>query len=883
MPQYREEVSLEKLWADFNFTPNAGQRAAITHSDGPLLLTAGPGSGKTRVLLWRTVNLIVFHEVDPGEIFLATFTEKAARQLKQGLQHYLGHVTNLTGRRYDLSEMAIGTVHSICQQLLGDRRFSQGGTRRIVPRLMDQLGQYFYLNRQVWTGLMEHGDFIRHEEYGSFHEGHQFINGYLDPREEPYGSRHLAVQNAQRIFNRFSEEMVAHREVVSLTQEDERMLRLYDYYRSGLNEAYAARTDFSLLQNSLLSVLRRHLRTRKIFRHVIIDEYQDTNAIQEELYFLLAEGHRNICVVGDDDQALYRFRGATVENLVQFATRCAGRIGVKPRRINLQINYRSRKRIVDCYTRFMVKTDWSDGTDGHYRVMNKGVRAHSEDDNVSVVTPPRGANQEDTFAVIAERIRAMKESGCIQDYNQVACLFPSLKFRGETNAAVTRLINAFEAVGIPTYAPRAGRFLEVEEARAIFGLFLKVFNMPPRLDVASFSYQAFAGWMTDCRKLAETMIADAPELGEFIKLRRTEWKDRRTDFVVLQNFFASHGEELDSEFNPMLLRQLSELKKLTASTRRTLGRKAFSDLIRRRYLEGKPVDNAFVISRVTTVDWSLLDLFYQFMGFPHFKRMFDLAEAGTDEGPICNLSLVSGYLARYMEEYQTLITGRALHEDGFQHQFFNSFCYALYRLDESEYENPEDPFPKGRVPFLTIHQSKGLEFPVVILGNLYRRTHATNVLESKVRHLLGKEGEPIGRMSEFDNMRLFYVALSRAQNLLVLPQWKGSRVFGPLKCIQQMQLPNLSELDVRELPCAAIEANDIGHSYSYTGDYLSYLRCSRYYMIFRKYDFAPARSQGQLFGSLVHRTIEDLHLFLLEQLKDGGGGAQVQAAAEIKN
>jgi len=110
-----ENITLESLWEHFLFTPNAGQRQAIEHTEGPLLLTAGPGSGKTRVLLWRTVNLIVFHEVKPAEIFLATFTEKAARQLKEGLQHLLGHVTNETGRTFDLSEMAIGTVHAICR------------------------------------------------------------------------------------------------------------------------------------------------------------------------------------------------------------------------------------------------------------------------------------------------------------------------------------------------------------------------------------------------------------------------------------------------------------------------------------------------------------------------------------------------------------------------------------------------------------------------------------------------------------------------------------------------------------------------------------------------------------------------------------------------
>lgn len=95
---------------------------------------------------------------------------------------------------------------------------------------------------------------------------------------------------------------------------------------------------------------------------------QDTNAIQEKIFFNLAKGNQNICVVGDDDQALYRFRGATVENLVEFEDRCLNAIGVKPKRIDLDINYRSRKNIVDTYTGFINLADWQKERPltGHY-------------------------------------------------------------------------------------------------------------------------------------------------------------------------------------------------------------------------------------------------------------------------------------------------------------------------------------------------------------------------------------------------------------------------------------------------------------------------------------------------------------------------------------
>ncbi|MGB3220415.1 MAG: UvrD-helicase domain-containing protein, partial [Anaerolineae bacterium] len=110
--------TIERLWAEASFTPNPAQRDAILHVNGPLYLPAGPGSGKTRVLLWRTLNLIVFHGVSPNAIYLSTFTEKAARQLKEGLRGMLGLASNATGRPYDISQMYVGTVHSLCQRLI---------------------------------------------------------------------------------------------------------------------------------------------------------------------------------------------------------------------------------------------------------------------------------------------------------------------------------------------------------------------------------------------------------------------------------------------------------------------------------------------------------------------------------------------------------------------------------------------------------------------------------------------------------------------------------------------------------------------------------------------------------------------------------------------
>ena len=114
-------------------------------------------------------------------------------------------------------------------------------------------------------------------------------------------------------------------------------------------------------------------------------------------------------------------------------------------------------------------------------------------------------------------------------------------------------------------------------------------------------------------------------------------------------------------------------------------------------------------------------------------------------------------------------------------------------------------------------------------------------------------------------MRMFYVALSRARNLLVIAhfQGRGQSINEPFKSMLDADFPRLKNLDVRSLPSSQSIDVELPRTFSYTGDFLLYKRCPRYYMVFRKYGFVPSRSQTMFFGSLVHQTIEDLHQHLI--------------------
>lgn len=855
-------LTLRDLWRARNFSPNPNQEQAILHTEGPLYLPAGPGSGKTRVLLWRTVNLIVFHDVKPNDIYLSTFTEKAALQLREGLRQYLGAVTNITGVPYDIGNMYVGTVHSLCQHLIADRRLYPNRERPKTPQLMDDLEQYFFLyNRRRWDALTSVAAFESEPNFA--------INSYFKKNSN---SRHHAVVNAIALFNRLSEERIdpqaARKRALNLTLQ--KLLVMYEEYLELLASVNAVPlTDFSLLQQNAVKVLEATPEASNVFRHVIIDEYQDTNTIQEQLFFKLAAGHKNLCVVGDDDQALYRFRGATVENFVQFPERCEKYLGIAPRRIELNVNYRSRERIVDFYTRFMDHEDWrvAGKRNKFYRVADKEITAHSKDKGPSVVATTPG-KPEDTCEQIALLVRDLIQSGKVNNPNQIAFLFPSLKYDGKMTDQVRRMKEALERVGLEVYAPRAGRFLEVPEAMDVLSLFTQIFGNPEKGEYVSRGLNQFHNWLDTLEARGKELVKADGQLAHYIADLKTEIKQSVTDYALLERVLAKNGWDASIPYDGAIhKRALVSAPGLSEHAKNAISAWYFEKFLdRQRDAGAPPLNLAYILNRATSVDWSVLDLFYRFCGFTHFKAMFDRAEKFGDEGPLANLALLSNYLAQFNDIHGTVITGRRLSDNRFQRQFFVMYLYALYRLSESEYEDAEDPFPKGRIPFLTIHQSKGLEFPVVVLSNP-RKDGKLQQLEEIVAPLLDREGEPLDRQADFDVMRMFYVALSRAQNLLVLAHLKGAgqRINKPFQEMLDDGFPRLDKFKLSSVAVAQSKDEDLPKNYSYTADYLLYQKCPRQYMIFRKYDFVPSRSQTMFFGSLVHRTLEDLHQFLISE------------------
>jgi DNA helicase-2/ATP-dependent DNA helicase PcrA len=289
----------DELLADLN----PAQREAVLHVDGPLLVVAGAGSGKTRVLTHRVAHLIEAHGIKPNEILAITFTNKAATEMRERLERMLGHTARA---------IWILTFHAACGRML--RREAERLGYRSNFTIYDQADQV----RLVKACL---------EELGK------------DPKRFTPRGIHAQISNAKN-------QLVSPDEYTARVSSfwDQTVAEVYELYQRRLFRSNAV--DFDDILMLTVQVLERFPEARErwqtAFRHVLVDEYQDTNHAQYRFLQLLAEKHRNVFAVGDPDQSIYAFRGADIRNILDFE-RDFGGAGV----VALEQNYRSTNRILE--------------------------------------------------------------------------------------------------------------------------------------------------------------------------------------------------------------------------------------------------------------------------------------------------------------------------------------------------------------------------------------------------------------------------------------------------------------------------------------------------------------------------------------------------------
>src|SRR5690554_521486 len=755
---------------------NPQQLEAILTTDGPVLIIAGPGSGKTFTLVERIVYLITQKGVAPESLLVVTFTDKAARELTTRISSRLSEL----GIRFNLNEMYLGTFHSICLRLLEEYREFTRLKRSFT--LFDQFDQQYFLYQHI-------------KDFRALPDAELVMGG-------DQAGRWTQSENLLKWVNKVSEEALDATTLALAPEPEIRALAAcFAKYQELMHENNSL--DFSGIQYEALQLLNNHpevlVQLRERLTHLMVDEYQDTNTIQERILLLLAGERCNLCVVGDDDQGLYRFRGATIRNILEFpALFDEGQC----KQVKLTVNYRSHPDIIRFYNEWMKEQQWDDGTRA-FRFAKQIIPREVEFPDVpAAVRLAASDDKDDTtnwHGEVLTFLNDLKASGRLSDWNQVAFLFRSVK-----NDKVVALARFLEAEGVPVFSPRSNMFFEREEIRLMIGALIFMFPQFPKV-------RAWA---------------------EGVSLPVWAYYDH--------SCFKPFIDELRKPDNKPLLDWARPLAKRHA-----------------------------VLTQNT--DYAFSGLFYQLLQFPLFSRFLtEEALQGVDKGRAArNLGTFSKLLAKFEYLHFVSVLNPEWLEKNLR-DLFNSFLRFLHDGGIGEYEDEAEYAPKGCVSFLTIHQSKGLEFPIVVCSSLQavprKQYSEMDVLLEDGGYLSKERFEPLEHIKNFDFWRLFYTAFSRAQNLLVLAaQEKQGRSKSPSKYFERLfyELPSWRDVDLSALTFEAVKQINLKREYSFTSHITVFENCAEQYRFFKELEFAPVRESPMLFGTLVHQTIEDIHKTVL--------------------
>ena len=355
---------------------NDPQREAVSHPGGPLLILAGPGSGKTRVITHRIAYLIRELGVAPWRIMAVTFTNKAAREMK-------GRLLNLVGGIAE--DVTMGTFHAVCVRILRVEAEQAGFDRRFV--IYDDDDQVNLIKRTL-------------------------LDLEVDIKKTPPRS----IQNA---ISQAKSQLIDPEEYSTHSYFEEVVRRVYQHYQAALAEAKAL--DFDDLIMRTAHLFRDNAQVREKYQerylHLLIDEFQDTNVAQYLWARLLAGKHRNICVVGDPDQSIYSWRSADIRNILNFEQDYQAATVVY-----LEENYRSTRTILEAAGRVIAANShrkdvrlWTRKDDGHPIVFREGYDEEEEAYYVSQELKRLTGNSEQRWGDCAVMYRTNAQSRALEE------------------------------------------------------------------------------------------------------------------------------------------------------------------------------------------------------------------------------------------------------------------------------------------------------------------------------------------------------------------------------------------------------------------------------------------------------------------------------------
>lgn len=406
---------------DFTKGLNDRQKEAVLHTEGPLLVLAGAGSGKTRVLTHRIAHLVENKGVKPWSILAITFTNKAAQEMKERIGGLIPQDA--------VDEMWVSTFHSMCVRIL--RRYGErlGYSRYFT--IYDTSDQKALIKESLKAVDLSEKNF----PVGT-------VMGAISSKKNQLETPELVMVNAGSDYR------------------EKQIAKVYEYYQKKLKENNAMDFDDLLVNTYLL--FRDHIDVldyyQNKFQYILVDEYQDTNGAQYKLVEMLAQKNQNLCVVGDDDQSIYGWRGADISNILGFEKDFRNATVIK-----LEQNYRSTKNILDAAN---------------------SVVAHNKSRKVKSLWTESGAGEDISIVpTVNEYKEAETIANCIvhdiengeRDYKEFAILY-------RTNAQSRVLEEKLITAAIPYRLLGGVRFYERKEIKDLISYLKIICN--PKDDIA---------------------------------------------------------------------------------------------------------------------------------------------------------------------------------------------------------------------------------------------------------------------------------------------------------------------------------------------------------------------------------------------------------------
>lgn len=752
---------------------NEKQLEAVNTTEGPVVVVAGPGTGKTKTLIERVVNILVNKKVDANRIMLTTFTNKAARELEIRINEKLKELNE----NIDISDMYLGTMHSIWTRLI-EENISYSNFFDGFTLMSGNYEQHFF----IFSRLKEYRNL---KDYQSFFDNLSYNDDGKD-KEKKYNSNWQKSSFIRDKINDLNENAI---DIENIKTEDKYINFIKEAYKLYEHQLFQANTlDFSYLQVEFLNMLIKSpdflKKINDKFDYIMVDEYQDSNRIQEKILFLISREKKNICVVGDEDQSIYRFRGASAENILNFPKKFAED---ECKVIILEKNYRSVNDIVQFNNSWIKDIDWADN-----RYDKNIISMREEDIFSSNVYHISGKNISENIRNTVTFIKKLKVNKKITNYNQVAVLFS--RFTGRTPK---ELEDALKKENIEVYSPRTKQFFEMYEIKVALGTVLGYFKkyFPAGIDDE---------YLNECLDSARIEIK----------------KDKKFKLWIKDKILNISSMSFES-FNEIL---------------------------------------------------------YELFEFDYYKNILKEHDASTARASH-NLSL----LTKIFKNYQKYVHYKKITvEDNFNiaRYFFDGYMKILRRARIDEIFSAED-YPNDCIPFLTIHQAKGLEFPVVIVFSLDSKPEIDKDFSKQTS--LDRLVNINSKISEidkerFDFYRKFYVAFTRAKNLLVLSSYELGVSEKFKNFFFSVSSVNSLKFDIDTVKLDKFDEKKDKKIISYTTDISVYNLCPRKYWFIREKEYSTFEKRRLAFGNIIHKAIEHINKLFITR-----GNIKILDDAYIEN